>query len=429
MVRLNVGDDVWLRASVDDFCGSEMNAYLIHDINISDITYITPDCLNLSGLNISFGWTTDHNPSLNECPTMLSGVLGSATTNAQGIASFQYRITQQDLDLYNANPTTFDLAACITNSPIDVDNGVRKQFNADDIIIGTDPCINSPCKNPGVVSECYGPDMWWVKCDRTTGACVQDILRQANHPVCLGATHVLELTIKPHSWYTPQSAADELITKMSDINGAMINAMNFLTGWSYVETVISTDENYVYLKVYMRENIPTLMAFTAANVGYIIVGLIGITVLIGTIVMNLIKWGPWAAPADAGLSNKNLGDASDEYIKKEIDDCAVKCAGIDPPLTQDQKASCLKICIQNELENWGPYINNIFPGTDITPLDKGRTEVQKCYDIYNSSAKTAADFDAVNLCMGQKGKEATTSTTTNIYNNYPPDAPAGVTAD
>ena len=428
MVQLNVGDDVILCASINDFCGID-NAYLIRDINISlppcNITGFISDCLNFSGINIRFGWTIKSTPHLNVCPTMLK-VLGSATTNAQGVASFQYRITQQDIDLYNANLPSFDLAACIINSPIDVDNGVRKAFRTDPIIIGPDMCIDSPCQNKGVLSECFGADMWWVKCDPATGACVQDILRQANHPVCLGATHMLEIPIKPYSWYTPQSAADDLIIKMNDINGAIMNVMSLLTGWSYVQTVISIDENYVYLEVYLRENIPTL---TWANAALIVVPLAIIVSVVGAVVISAMKWGPWAAPM-TGLTNGELTSATDKYIKKELQDCIdVKCPNIEPPLTQDQMVSCIKECTQNELANLKGFLDDILPGVDITPLDTGITNIQNCYDIYNSSGKTEVDYLAVSECMGRKGNEAVTGTTTNITNIYPPDAPAGVTVE
>ena len=431
MVLLNIGDDVILCASINDFCGTTYNAYLVRDINISlppcSITVFTPDCLDFSGINISFGWTTEPDPPANVCPAMLSGVLGSATTNAQGVASIQYKITQQDLDLYNANLDSFDLAACITNSPIDIQNEKRKKFRAaDPIIIGADLCIGSPCQNRGVVSECFGADMWWVKCDPATGACVQDILRQANHPVCLGATHVLELTIKPHSWYTSQGAADELISKMNDINGAIMNVMSFLTGWSYVGTVISTDANYVYLRVYMRENIQTL---TLGNIALIVVPLAVIVSVVGIFVISATKWGLSDAPS-TGLTNGDLTSAIDKYMKQELDDCRdVKCIGIDPPLTQDQKASCIKTCMQNELDNVKGLLGDILPDADITPLDTGITDIQNCYDIYNSSGKTEADFQAVSECMGRKAKEGVTGTTTNINITYPPDSPAGVTKD
>jgi len=275
------------------------------------------------------------------------------------------------------------------------------------------------------VSECFGPDMWWVKCD-ATGACVQDVLRQANHPVCLGATHVLEIPIKPYSWYTPQSAADDLITKMNDINGAIMNAMSFLTGWSYIQTVISIDENYVYLRVYLRENILTL---TWGNIALIVVPLAIIISVVGTIVISAIKWGTSAAPG-TGLTNGELTSATDKYIKNELQDCIkVKCPNIEPPLTQDQMASCIKVCTQNELENLKGLLDDILPGVDITPLDTGITNIQNCYDIYNSSGKSEADYIAVSECMGRKGDEAVTATTTNITIIYPPDAPAGVTAD
>ncbi len=435
MLQLNVGDDVVICATINDFCGiSEFP--MIRDINISlpPCSYITfpPDCLEFSGLNISFGWTIKEWLGTNECPAMLSGVLGSATTNAEGVAYINYKITQQDLDLYNTNPTLFDLTACITNVSPTVQNGLRKEFRpGDPIIIGQDPCINSPCKNLGVKSECFGPDMWWVKCDPVTGACVQDVLRQANHPVCLGATHVLEIPIKPYSWYTPQSAADDLITKMNDINGAIINAMTFLTGWSYVQTVISIDENYVYIKVYLRENIPTLAAPAAGaapSATLVISVLAVIGVLVGTFVVSAIKFGIWEAPA-TGLTNGEIKEAIKNHSDHEIDNCRdVTCLGIDPPLTQDQIVWCMTICRKNALESGKNLVNDLLPNTDTTPMDIGISEVQKCYDIYNSSEKTEADYQAADECMNGKAKEAVDATGDNIDKEYPPDAPAGGTA-
>lgn len=430
MVQLNVEDDVVICATINDFCGSQYEFPMIGDINISlpPCSYIAfpPDCLELSGLNISFGWTIKEGSlSTNECPVMLK-VLGSATTNAEGVAYINYKITQQDLDWYNANPTLFDVAACITNVSPTVENGLRKEFRSSDpIIIGQGLCIDSPCKNKGVVSECFGPDMWWVKCDSATGACVQDVLRQANHPVCLGATHVLEIPIKPYPWYTPQSAADELITKSNDINGAIMNAMTFLTGWSYVETVISTDANYVYLKVYLREDIQTL---SWGNAAMLLVPLTVIVVLVGTYVLSAVKFGEWSAPT-TGLTNGQLKEAIEVHLNDEIDDCdTINCAGIDPPLTQDQKVSCISICRQNTLQNGKDLVADLLP-TDTTPLDIGISGIQSCYDIYNSSGKTEADYLAANECMRGKAKEAVSKTGDNIDKEYPPDAPAGVTAD
>jgi len=232
MVQLNVGDDVILCASLNDFCGSLYNAYMIKDINISlppcSITAFIPDCLDFSGINISFGWTIKSDTPLNVCPAMLSGVLGSATTNAQGVASIQYRITQQDLDLYNANPSSFDLAACITNASIDVDNGVRKEYRADDpIIIG---------------------------------------------PTTIDYTHTLELRMRPWGWYSPNGAASELIKKLSDINGWCLNLASSLTDWEYIKTDIVTDGSDVLLQMRYKctSTLSSLAAPVAGGVGVII---------------------------------------------------------------------------------------------------------------------------------------------------------------
>ena len=243
------------------------------------------------------------------------------------------------------------------------------------------------------------------------------------------ATHMLEIQAKPYPWYTPQGAVDQLITQINDINGAVLNWITPLTGWAYVGTTFSHDGTYVYLRIYLRDTTTAVQTMSPLTLGNVAAGVVVILFFAITVGYPTYKWlfGPVAAPTDAGLSNKDLGDAGDKYMKQQLADCELKVC-IDPTLTQDQKALCIKNCNDSNLENWKGYQVNIFPDADHTPLDTGRAEVQKCYDTYNGSGKTTADYQTLLSCMQLKSNEAVTGDTNNTYNTYPPNAPAGVTA-
>ncbi len=186
MVQFKVGDVVTLCASIRDWC-FYTPYYEIFDINISTgscgINYTTFGCLSPSGIQLDFQWTNTRNntPTHNCDPTNNIKLLGSATTNSQGIASMSYTIVQGDLDLFNAN-ATFDLRVCIRNTP-DVDpsmigktrSQVGHQF--DDMTIVQDPCVGVTCDN-----ACVGLDLYSQIC--IDGSCITDTLIEQNSLLC-----------------------------------------------------------------------------------------------------------------------------------------------------------------------------------------------------------------------------------------------------
>jgi hypothetical protein len=140
MVGLQVDQTVALCATLGDVgCSIGDPRYYIFDTDIDQYRSQIPTCLNLSGIQIEFQWSSDVADSVDShnCSGLtLIKPLGTAITNSSGIAVLQYKITQNDLDLYNVSMGAFDLRACI-RSPVPLINTgeVRGAFHFDSIII------------------------------------------------------------------------------------------------------------------------------------------------------------------------------------------------------------------------------------------------------------------------------------------------------
>lgn len=122
MVNFKIGDRIRLCASIRDFCSSVSNFYIVNDINCSlgtcNITSVPFTCLPGNGQTVQFYWVASPGFDIGDCrSSIILKSLGSAVTDTSGISSMQYEITQNDLDLYNANNLSFDLMACIVESP------------------------------------------------------------------------------------------------------------------------------------------------------------------------------------------------------------------------------------------------------------------------------------------------------------------------
>ena len=120
MVTFRVGDIVTLCISMRDFCGSEYQLYTVNDLDCAiDACPVlsTPfNCLSPSGIAVTFQWT---NSTENGCTSLNNlKTLGTSTTNSVGIATLQYTITQNDLDIFNIAVADtdyngmFDLRVC-----------------------------------------------------------------------------------------------------------------------------------------------------------------------------------------------------------------------------------------------------------------------------------------------------------------------------
>ena len=440
MVQFKAGDQVVLCASIDDFCGQVgNNAYQVKDINIStapcNITTFTSECLNFSGLNISFAWTSStSSPGLNSCPNIIK-VLGTATTNSQGIASLPYTIDVDDLNRYNANTPNFDLMACINNSPIIYDNEVRNSVRPGDLItIVQDKCLGVLC---GI--KCFGTDLSSTKCDISTGNCIQDIIIQPNSPLCL-STHVLSYNLN----FLPTSFLDLIGPNIVTINNTIANYLIMPTGVEYIGSNYFNGTFQVYIKQTLSLlSIPQTIVNFAAIVGAVLVFIIGAAIvvvggtaglIIGPIVAAFAAYalsyviadmtGELSNGSTIGLNNTQLTDAGNNFMQGTLAGIVtVGCS--DLTLTQDQRALCIKNNTDNLLTNWKDYITNLYPNADHAPLSEGISNIQICYDIYNGSSRTPQNYQDLITCFQLKSTEALDKDKGNVLTVYPPNAPAG----
>ncbi len=397
MVQFEVGDVVTLCASIKDFCGTTP-VYIIGDINISknvcSINSFSFGCLNPSGIRLEFQWTNTRSstPTHGCDPGASIKSLGSVMTDSQGIASMSYTISQNDLDLFNAN-TIFDLRVCIRDTP---------DVNALSIGKARDEFSN------------HGGD-YIIIVPATT----------------LVPTHYIDIIIQPWSWYDPNGAAQLIINKLIDIDGAIVNffADYGIVDYQYINTNVITGENRVTIRINLRSTslgngqqylaIPLIakIVIIIAIIGLIIIAIGMIKDFIFRTVGNPLNLGP-------ALTNDVLTSAGDEFMKSSMDGCETKTCS-DPSLTQDQKAACIKSCVDNALTNWKNYQEKIYPDGDHTPLDTGIAEIQTCYDTYNASGKTPTDYTSLIDCMKVKRDSAVDIDKGNTLSVYKPDASAG----
>lgn len=145
MVIFRVNDTVNLCASIVDFCGTS-NFLINHDINVSvspnpcNINIAIPNgCLSLAGRILEFQWTNASGSVEKHTCNVLTNLktLGTAVTDSQGVASLQYTITQNDLDLFTASGYLFDLRVCINDVDIQptVLSKTRNEYQPDSITI------------------------------------------------------------------------------------------------------------------------------------------------------------------------------------------------------------------------------------------------------------------------------------------------------
>jgi hypothetical protein len=392
-MQIKVGDRINVCAAVWDFCGQTYSRYYINSIGITvypNPCTITPDsstCLTLSSILIEFNWVNTFTSSVaalcNSDVRLKS--LGSAYTDVNGVASFGYDVTAEDLALFQTNPQ-FDLRACIMNKTASevIDMGaIRSQFINDTITVtATDS----------------------------------------------GATHQLDLILQPWSWYTPEGAAQQAVTNLININGAIANLFQDVTDYQYLSTEIFPSGDKVIIRINVRQ-----LSLQSAAIPLVVQAIL-LLVAVGLILIGIgtVKdwiFGPVGAPGTpTGITNQQLTDAGTTYIKKQLSDCElVICAST--TLSQDQKVACINNCNDNILNNWKGYQTGIFPNADHTPLDVGRTAIQECYATYNASAKTPADYTTYTQCLLIQTDTAINQDKGNTINVYPPDQPAGVTND
>ncbi len=259
-----------------------------------------------------------------------------------------------------------------------------------------DPCVNVSCPD-----QCYGSDLWSTKCDPATGLCVQDV-NKGSSPIC-SATHYIDIHIRPNSWYTPQGAADEIITKLVDIDGAIVNIFSDVLDYQYLGTTIYSTSTEVIIRINLKQistapaSVQALALPLLAKIGIIIIIILSIIILIGIIT----KWN--FGSVEKTYTEEEVGGLINGTIEEIEKNCETNFAN-DPV----GYALCVKSAIGGSTKSLGDFLND---PTITDAGDKAGQEIDRCIAQYNIDN----DTDKLKSCVtgqvtGVTGKitEATT---------------------
>lgn len=377
----NIGDKVNICASVTSFCGSTTEFVYAYDINTiklpntCSLEYGSSGCgIHINNIELTFSLVKGH-PSSGCIVAQTYKTIGSTRTNSNGVATIEYTITEQDqLDYISAKSEGYFyyVMSCITNGDGQQVSGQGKTTDAITI---------------------FEPEI----------------------------THNLDITLIPWSWYSPGGAVDEITTKISDINGSIMNLFEYydIIDYQYIGTDVFTENNNVIIRVKLKStNLESVGVPFLVYVAVFIAAIFFIVASIGRIsgyIFGLNK---------VALTNEDLTTAGNTFGEDNIDGIiTLGCA--DPSLTQDQKSICIKDNTINFLNNWKTYQETIYPDADHSSLENAITEVQTCYNIYNSSSKTISDYQTYIKCIKEKSKQDLDKDKTATLDVYKPDASAG----
>lgn len=285
------------------------------------------------------------------------------------------------------------------------------------------PCMGITCNN-----ICDGLDIWSQKC--VNGTCVKDALIEAHSINC--PSHRIDFHIRPWSWYTPDGAVTDLITKILDIDGAITNFFADIIDYRYINTEIFRSGNDVIIRINIRQ-LSLASGMYAMAWPLAVLKILTLVVLVGLIIIGIgmiyeYLWYLIANPMalNPTLTNKDLTDAGNTLVKEQLDNCeTVTC--IDPTYSQDQKAFCIKQCHDGILTPWKDYQNKVYPDADHTPLDDATSAIQTCYDTYMATPvpRTTTDYDTYLSCLKIERETNIDKDQDNTLEKYDPDASAG----
>ena len=276
---------------------------------------------------------------------------------------------------------------------------VSKNINNNTAVIDLVESDN-PCNSISCPDKCYGTDLYYERCTKTydsdcipTGyICEKDTLKKEDSPLCKIATHVLDLTISPYSWYSPQGAADYLITNLVSINGMIVNWLTPFTGWTFIYTEIIIVGTNVIIRVHLNDGstapAPSILSASnmnmqtlAVQLGIVEIGLI--MAILGTICITV------GIPAAIVLTTILTGtkDPAKQFTPEDV----VKIVITDPDsIVARQLEECdinfaadaagLKLCYDSVMKGAQDGLEdklNLPPPTINIP-----TETQKCLDQY-----------------------------------------------
>lgn len=192
-------------------------------------------------------------------------------------------------------------------------------------------------------------------------------------------THHLDLIVKPYSWYSPDSAANDILGKLGDINGTLINLFSGVTDYEYVSTEILSNQpaGNVTIRVNLRQL--SMMSMVAVPIA-IQAGIVVAAVLLIIFFVGVISGWSFTLSGIIGqitgkkFTEKEVNDiVFDNVVKDQLNECDKNYA--DP----NTVAGCHKSVICGAANGISDALKT---GVDCTKLAIN-DKVDKCLEAYN----------------------------------------------
>ncbi len=217
------GDVINIAASIDEFCGVSNQFIFVKDINVTK----SPDAcsvsygeergcgLHLDNVTLVFKLVkcsgSDEKTSCNpQIVYKTIQTIENIKTNINGVACIAYQVTDQDRLNYESQiiDDSYNVMVCITNSDGQATTPGTLSQVTEPITIIENLCYGlPPCRD-----KCYGSDLWSMKCEPSTGACIQDV-NKGSSLICT-ATHYIEYDFS----FLPQSFLDLVSSNIVDLS-------------------------------------------------------------------------------------------------------------------------------------------------------------------------------------------------------------------
>lgn len=403
MVQFQIGDNVNFCASIRDFCG-ELGSkfYLLYDINctigtcnITIIPYWT--CLSPSGIQLEFQWVdTRNNNAAQDCLSHTLRVLGTGYTNSNGVAYINHTIDQTDLDLYNANQTSFELRVCIKNTPDVLSTEVGRirsdtSYHSGDYIMIGDPCAGVTCPN-----ACIGLDLYSQTC--VNGVCVTGTLIDPNSLQCGAVEETHYLYFKVPELYS----VSYVISGISSIFEAAINAISGYTNY-YVYGVDFDTVDYV-ITVTIKKSLlsPPGLGVMGSNIRIhaMLAPIIYIIAVIALFIITAISnWYFFWYMGSKSVTGESVSTRIITVIPKMCTGDAgtgtLNCVNPTPPTIISVETCIGKNCTTTEITDGNPITVSVPTDTGITIT--GRVKDNPFYTVIKKSIDKGTTNESITL--------------------------------
>lgn len=151
-------------------------------------------------------------------------------------------------------------------------------------------------------------------------------------PPPAGVTHYLDVIVQPYSWYTPGETADWMVTKLTDISGAITNIFTGITDYEYVRTDILPNEpvGKVTVRINLRQT-----STMGINSMVVIPVAVWVAAIVSTLLVIFVAFGiitGWTFKLSGFLAEIT----GKEYSKKDVVDMVEGQGGV----VDKQRADC-----------------------------------------------------------------------------------------